>query len=87
MSAPQMPRYTCPDIDRLKSRIQEAYETAKEAVNDGEDNPEALSKALNEIEMTLFEEVLVLEELRAANTQLRECAEYWKEEAENQATE
>ena len=80
MPAPRMPGHTCPMIDKLKRRIEAAYKMASDQPEDsGED---ALRQCLKDIAHELHGEADVLEDLRDANLGLRNCAEYWQEEAE-----
>jgi hypothetical protein len=80
MSAPRMPGHTCPMIDKLKRRIESAYKSAAR-VSDaaGEDELRAI---LSDIAHELDGEADVLEDIRDANLALRNCAEYWQNEAE-----
>jgi hypothetical protein len=80
MSAPKMPRHTCPTIDKLKARIEAAYKMADEVKP--EDNEEVLRILLRDVARELCGEAGVLEDLRDANLGLRNCAEYWMAEAE-----
>ena len=80
MQEPRMPRHTCPTIDGLKARIEAAYKMADEPPEDG--GEDALRQCLRDIAHELNGEAGVLEDLRGANLGLRNCAEYWRGEAE-----
>jgi hypothetical protein len=79
MKAPRMPGHTCPAINKLKKRIEAAYKIAKDSAT--EEDAEDLKSNLRAIAHELMGESDALEELRDANIQLRNCAEYWEEEA------
>lgn len=80
MSAPRIPGHTCPTIDKLKRRIESAYKSASR-VSDSASEDE-LRAILSDIAHELNGEADVLEDIRAANLALRNCAEYWQNEAE-----
>lgn len=73
MIEPTLPRNTCPAIDSVKKRILEAERLARSS-----QSPEDAEHILGCILNTLSGEADSLEELRDANSKLRECAEYWK---------
>jgi hypothetical protein len=73
---PSLPKHTCPLIDKLKTRLLNAYRIADDHAN------EDAAGALREIAHELLGEWDRLEELRSANLALRDCAEYWQAEAE-----
>jgi hypothetical protein len=78
MSAPRLPGYTCPLIDRVKSAILDAIAITKSDIETLED----FHTVMNEINSRLHNEDNILEDIRSANSQLRECAEYWQEDSE-----
>lgn len=80
MTAPKMPGHTCPMIDRLKARIEEAYKMADDSSQ--EDDEDELRLYLRDIAHELRGEADALEDIRDANLSLRNCAEYWQAEAE-----
>jgi hypothetical protein len=84
MTAPKLPGYTCPSIDKLKKRIQEAERIARLTSSD---EAADLQAALKDIAHELSGEADVLEDLRSDNIQLRACAEYWQAEAERLESE
>lgn len=85
MAAPRMPGHTCPMIDKLKLRIENAYKMA-ESIDESADQ-EALRSLLSDIAHELNGEADVLEDIREANLGLRNCAEYWMSEAERLESE
>lgn len=80
MNAPRMPPHTCRTIDKLKSRLEEAYSLAQQGCET--DRLDILLNIIREIEYSLRGEIGALEDLRDANLALRTCAEYWQEQAE-----
>lgn len=75
-----MPGHTCPMIDKLKTRIETAHSLAEQGC--GTDRLDVLLNIIREVEYELRGEVGALEDIRDANLGLRNCAEYWREEAE-----
>ena len=80
MSAPRIPKHTCPMIDKLKARIQYAHKLASQS---DESDVESLKSIISDIAHELDGEADALEDIRDANLQLRNCAEYWQAEAES----
>jgi hypothetical protein len=74
---PKLPDYTCPLIDMVKDVIDKAYSSAESA--DSDMDSDSLYSLLTDIRFTLAGETRLLEDIRVANTQLRECAEYWEQ--------
>jgi hypothetical protein len=79
MPAPRMPKHTCPMIDRLKGCIERAHARAADVPDEA--TAEELHSLLSDIAHELKGEAGALEDLRDANLGLRNCAEYWQEEA------
>lgn len=84
MTAPKIPSHTCPMIDQLKKRIEEAYHLAD--TRKGE-TVEDLMYLLRDIAHELRGEADALETLRDANLALRNAAEYWEQKAEQLESE
>ena len=82
MTAPRMPRHTCPLIDKLKKRIENAFDFAYSAET-SHDKADLLELLIN-IRNELRNEAEELEKLRDANLALRNCAEYWEAKAEGE---
>ena len=82
MNAPRMPGHTCPLIDKLKKRIENAFDFA-DSVKSNLDKDDLL-KLLGDIRHELNGEADELEKLRDANLALRNCAEYWEAKAEGE---
>ena len=80
LSIPQMPKHTCPIIDKLKRRIEDAYVMADDPPKNACE--ESLYNHLAGIAHELLGEAEVLEDIRRANSDLRECAIFWQERAE-----
>lgn len=76
----KLPPNTCPMIDRVKKAIEEAHSLA---LNESDDEDvEDLQATLRRIEHILLGEADILEDVRSANSALREAAEHYREEAE-----
>lgn len=75
-----MPKYTCPVIDRLKGVIETAFKLADNIPN-WVDGVEELRDYIEDIAHELSGEADALEEIREANSALRDCAVYWEEKA------
>jgi predicted nucleic acid-binding Zn-ribbon protein len=82
MKEPNLPSYTCPSIDAVQEQIQLAEKTLDDSLTH-KDDAECLEGAIREALWLLRGESQKLEELRAANGQLREWGEWWKEQAES----
>lgn len=80
MRPPSMPGYTCPIIDKIKAAIVNAQLLASRGRESGD--LDDILETLRQIEYELLSEDSRLEEVREANEQLRMCAEYWKDRAE-----
>lgn len=76
---PTMPRYTCPAIDAVKSAIGEAEAHLRDAATDGE---EELRYNVEQALIALQGQASAMEDLREQNDQLRTCATYWQEAAQ-----
>lgn len=87
MTAPRMPGHTCPMIDKLKKRIETAYDLADSINNAHNDDisGDDLRELLRNIRYELHNEADALEKIRDANLALRNCAEYWEEKATEQS--
>lgn len=83
MSAPRMPGHTCPLIDKLKKRIENAFDFADKARSNLDKDD--LLKLLDDIRHELHSEADEFEKLREANLALRNCAEYWEAKAEGKS--
>lgn len=69
---PEIPGFTCPAIDSLQDSVSDAGQALTRATN-------AIDAAMDELRNMPRE----LEDLRKANDQLRQAAEYWKARAED----
>jgi hypothetical protein len=76
MREPTLPEYTCKYIDKVKDSIESALKHADIPYHEEDIGyyADAISDIKNELECLDS----VLEDIRAANFQLRECAEYWR---------
>ena len=80
MQTPKMPGYTCSLIDRLQKQIDDAYSASCNVIDEYDE--EFLRSLLLDIQNILCGESFKLEDVRKANIQLRNCAEYWRDEYE-----
>lgn len=78
MREPKMPGWTCPIIDQLKSSITESLELTNGAEDMDIDD---LRGIIEDIRHKLSDGGDILEDIRTANSRLRDCAEYWQEKA------
>lgn len=76
----KLPPNTCPMIDRVKKALEEAYSLAYSECDD--EDVEDLQSTLRRIEHILQGEADILEDIRDANSALRQAAEYYRDEAE-----
>ena len=77
MREPKMPGWTCPIINRLKSNITESLELTNGA--EEIESVDILLGIIEDIRHKLSDGGDILEDIRSANSKLRDCAEYWQE--------
>lgn len=79
--SPKVPKYTCPAIDRTLGVIKEAKHWLAEIEQQDESilSHGERARIVSDLLIPLPGE---LEDLRAANDQLRQAYEYWKEKAD-----
>lgn len=80
-----MPPQTCPMIDKLKRAIERTEELLNSEAG-GSDDPGELRQLIIEAANEIRGEADALEDIRDANKALRNCAEYWQDEAERLAS-
>lgn len=81
MSAPVLPKETCPAIDAIIKQCKDARYDIGWAIR-REEEPDKLISALENMEDYFRYIESDIEDLRKANSALREYGEYWKEQYE-----
>lgn len=87
MSAPQLPKQTCPAIDAIIKQCKNAQSDISYAIQ-REDEVDELKTILQNLGYYFKDIASDIEDLRDANSALREYGEYWKaryEELEEEA--